>query len=245
MSSLTFLGTGGGRFITQSQVRYTAGIWLEADGTNFIIDPGVGTLIRALEFHKDLKTLDGILVSHNHLDHYNDAEVCLEGMTDCMNKNRGTLFMNENGAQYVSDYHKDMVNFQTFDSVGEHTIEGVRVDTIPTFDHSDAFGFKFGLRNKVVTYSSDTNFNEDLVMYYKGSDVLVLNVLRPDDMKLLKHLTVGEATRLIQESQPKKAVMTHFGRLLVAADMDGIAEKISDETGIEVIAARDGMIVKL
>ena len=245
MSSLTFLGTGGGRFVTLSQVRRTAGIWLEADGKNLLIDPGAGTLIYALEAGKDLFSLDAILVSHKHLDHYNDAEVCLEGMTDAMSRERGTLFVNENVARYLSDYHKAMVDFRTFSSPGEHELAGIELETIPTFDHDNAFGFKFHLKDGIITYASDTNYNKDLVPYYKGSDILILNVLRPDDSKILKHLSVGEATRLIHDSRPRTAVLTHFGYLLATADTDGIARKISEATGVETIAARDGMVLEL
>lgn len=245
MASITFLGTGGGRFVTQSQVRHTGGLWLGADGKDLMVDPGVGTLIRALESKKDLKTLDAILVSHNHLDHYNDAEACLEGMTDCMSKKRGTLFVNENVSKYISQYHKDMVDFQTFGSIGSFEIEGVKVDTIPTFDHSDAFGFRFGLRDGVITYSSDTNYDDELVRHYEGSDILILNVLRPDHLALIKHLTVGEAKRLIRASQPKKAVITHFGHFLATSDMDKVAREITAQTGVETLAARDRMVVEL
>ncbi len=245
MSSLTFLGTGGGRFVTLSQVRRTAGIWLEADGRNLLIDPGVGTLIYALEAGKELVRLDAILVSHKHLDHYNDAEVCLEGMTDAMNMEKGTLFVNENVAPYISDYHKSMVDFRTFASPGKHEIAGIEVETIPTFDHDDAFGFKFHLKDGVITYASDTNYNKDLVQYYKGSDILILNVLRPDEKKILKHLSVGEAARLIQDSRPKTAVLTHFGYLLATTDTDSIARDISEATGVETIAARDGIVLEL
>lgn len=265
MSFLTFLGTGGGRFVTQSQVRYTGGLWLEVDiaarspqsavcnpGTadrkpkTLLIDPGVGTLIRALEFKRELKTLDAILVSHNHLDHYNDAEACLEGMTREMNKKRGTLFVNENVSRYISDYHKAMVDFRTFDSPGKHTIEGVKVETIPTYDHSGGFGFKFHLKDGIITYASDTNYNKKLAVHYKNSDILILNVLRPDDCKIFKHLCVGEAEALIRESRPKRAILSHFGRLLAEGDAaDKVAKRITKDTGVDTVAAKDGMRVEL
>jgi ribonuclease BN (tRNA processing enzyme) len=245
MAALTFLGTGGGRFVTLSQVRNTGGIWLEADGKTFMIDPSTGTLIRALDYGKDLRELDAILVSHKHLDHYGEAEVCIEGMTDFMNVKRGTLFINSNTEPYISDYHKDMIDVLTFDSVKEWNIEGIKIKTMPTFDHDDNFGFKFLLEDGVITYTSDTNYNEELVRYYKNSDLLLLNVLRPDEEKIHKHLCLSEAEELIKRSKPKKAVLTHFGYLLATADMAKVAEEVSERTGIDTIAAEDGMELKL
>jgi ribonuclease BN (tRNA processing enzyme) len=245
MSSLTFLGTGGGRFVTLSQVRNTAGLWLEADGKNIMIDPATGTLIRSLQYGRDLRDLDAIFVSHPHLDHYGEAEVCIEGMTDAMNSRRGTLLINKNSERYVSDYHRDMTNVLVFDSPKKHIVEGIAVETIPTFDHDGDFGFKFHLKDGIITYASDSNYNKSLSKHYKGSDILILNVLRPDENKIFKHLSLGEAEQLIMESQPKKAILTHFGYYLATADMRKESKRISAANGVETIAAEDGMIIKL
>ena len=43
MTRLTFLGTGGGRFVTLNQERSTGGIYLE-DGYKVHIDPGPGAV---------------------------------------------------------------------------------------------------------------------------------------------------------------------------------------------------------
>lgn len=231
--------------MTLSQLRYTGGLWLESGGKNILIDPGVGTLIRSLEFGKNLRKLDAIFVSHKHLDHYSDAEVCIEGMTDAMNKRRGAVFINENAAGYISKYHKDQVDFTTFSDVGSFEVAGIAVDTIPTFDHDNAFGFRFHLKEGVLTYASDTNYNDELIDYYRGSDLLILHVLRPDDDKVFKHLTIGEAKKIIDQARPKRAVLTHFGYELASRDMKCIAENMEKETGVLVIAAEDGMRLDL
>ena len=57
-NSITFLGTGGGRFVILSQRRYSGGLWLDFDGTQILLDPGPGALIRALQFHKDVSKLE-------------------------------------------------------------------------------------------------------------------------------------------------------------------------------------------
>ena len=242
MTSIQFLGTGGGRFVMLSQKRYTGGIWLESRGKHVAIDPGPGALIRCLEYGLDPKKLHAILVSHNHLDHYNDAEILLEGMTASMNKRRGVLAANKSVLPYLSEYHKSFVDVIEFDSEKEFELEGIRVETLPTFDHDNGFGFKFHTKDGVITYGSDTNYNSALSEYYKDSDLLILNVLRPARDKIRKHLDSADAEKLIAESQPKKAVLNHFGMKMLAAGPDRIAAEITKNTGIETIAARDGQV---
>ena len=78
MSSLLFLGTAGGRVLVFRQLRASGGLWLESNGTNILIDPGPGSLIRCLEQNLNPQTLDAIILTHKHLDHTADINVIIE-----------------------------------------------------------------------------------------------------------------------------------------------------------------------
>jgi len=43
---IIFLGTGGARVVVFKQIRASGGIWFSIDGTEFLLDPGPGALIR-------------------------------------------------------------------------------------------------------------------------------------------------------------------------------------------------------
>jgi ribonuclease BN (tRNA processing enzyme) len=48
-------------------------MWFTVGRTNFVVDPGPGALVRATAKRKpklDPTRLDGIILSHGHLDHY-------------------------------------------------------------------------------------------------------------------------------------------------------------------------------
>jgi ribonuclease BN (tRNA processing enzyme) len=166
-------------------------------------------------------------------------------MTASMNKRRGVLAANKSVLPYISEYHKSFVDVIEFDSETEFELEGIRVETIPTFDHDNGFGFKFHTKDGIITYGSDTNYNTALSEYYHDSDIIILNVLRPAGDKIRKHLDSAEAEQLITEAQPKKAVLSHFGMKMLAAGPERIAAEISKNTGIETIAARDGQVFEL
>ena len=79
---LTFLGSGGGRFSAISQRRMTGEFRIDnLAGKNYHVDPGPGALIRTYQFGLDPRNINGVFVSHAHTDHYNDAEILIEAMT--------------------------------------------------------------------------------------------------------------------------------------------------------------------
>ena len=94
MNKIKFLGTAGGRFVVTRQVRKSGGIWISLDDTNLLIDPGPGSLIRCLSSQPKLnpKNLDGIVISHKHLDHTNDVNIMIEAMTNGGWDKKGVLF---------------------------------------------------------------------------------------------------------------------------------------------------------
>jgi phosphoribosyl 1,2-cyclic phosphodiesterase len=55
------------------------------------------------------------------------------------------------------------------------------------------------------------------------------------------HLSLPEAKRIIEEIRPKIAILTHFGMNMWRARPWELAGKLTEETGVSVVAARDGM----
>jgi hypothetical protein len=51
--------------------------------------------------------------------------------------------------------------------------------------------------------------------------------------------------RVIAKTKPKLTVLTHFGMTMIRAKPWDVAKSLEEEMGLRVIAARDGMTVKL
>lgn len=245
MHQITFLGTGGGRFVILTQRRYSGGIWLEFGKHQIILDPGPGALIRALQFKKKPSKLEAIFVSHHHLDHYNDAEVLIEAMTSGMKKKRGFLVTTKETLSYISKYHQEAVKILTPQPGEFFQLGGLKVKALPTFNHANALGFKFFTQKGIVTYTSDTAFSEELLGYYKNSKVLILNTIFPHNKEIATHLNTEKAIKIIQKVKPETAIITHFGMTMLNANPEKEAEVIERETGVKTIAARDGMTFNL
>lgn len=244
MAGLTFLGTGGGRFVILNQRRYSGGIWLDLEAT-ISLDPGPGALIRALQYGKNPQKLDAVFVSHNHIDHYNDAELMMEAMTHGMKQKRGCLVINKKALGYISDYHRSFTQVVTPKPGEKFNIRDLAVQAIPTKDHEEGLGYKFFSKNGVVTYSADTAYSEELIPYYKGSKILILNTIFPASKEIVVHLNSRTTSKIIKEARPELAIIHHFGMTMLNSGPEKEAKRIEDETGVRTIAARDGMTVGL
>jgi ribonuclease BN (tRNA processing enzyme) len=244
MASITFLGTGGGRFVVLNQRRYSGGLFLDLE-SRISVDPGPGALIRALQFKKDPQKLDGVLVSHHHVDHYNDAEILVEAMTRGMRTKRGTLVLNKRALEYISSYHKSFVELVVAEPKKKFMLGELEIVCLPTANHEDAVGFRFNSKHGTIVCSSDTAYSKELVSNYLGAKVLILNTLVPASKEIATHLNTRTAALIIQEARPELAITQHFGMTMLNSDPAKEAKRIEDETGVRTIAARDGMVIDL
>jgi len=89
---ITFLGTAGARVMVANQILASGGLWFSLGGTELLVDPGPGTLVQAAKRKLKARKLEGIILSHRHLDHSADANVMIEAMTEGGMRRKGALF---------------------------------------------------------------------------------------------------------------------------------------------------------
>jgi phosphoribosyl 1,2-cyclic phosphodiesterase len=247
---IVFLGTGGGRFATITQKRRTGGIRFLGEGINIHLDPGPGALVHSWSLGLDPRKISGVLVSHAHPDHYTDAEVLVEAMTGGAIRRRGVLAAARSvlkGGKTVeaaiSRYHQCLprrlveVLPQTRFELGEVRAVG----TEAKHSDADAVGFRLETNAGSVGYTSDTEFFEGIEGHYKDVRVLILCVLRPGGEPWQGHMTTDDAVNIVRKVGPKFAVLTHFGMKMIFHGPAGEARRVERETGVETVAARDGM----
>jgi phosphoribosyl 1,2-cyclic phosphodiesterase len=86
-------------------------MWMELDGTRLLVDPGPGSLVRmrGRKEKLDPRLLDGIVLSHAHLDHSGDLNIVIEAMTGGGFKKRGVVLLPREAVEepgIVLDYLK-------------------------------------------------------------------------------------------------------------------------------------------
>ena len=250
--TITFLGTGGARFMIISQLLASGGIWFNLDGTQILMDPGPGSIVQVTKRKLNPEKLSAIIVSHRHLDHSADVNVITEAMTEGGFKKRGILFAPRDAIETESiilNYLKrSLEGIEILEAGKTYSVGNVSFTTPVRHIHLvENYGMIFKTNKHTIAHITDTRYFEELSSYYHG-DLLMLNItfLKPrnttemPDMPL-DHLSVPDAERLIKEIKPKTAILTHFGMGVWRAKPWLIAEQLTEKTGIKVIAARDGM----
>ncbi len=236
------------------QTRHSGGVWLSYRGTNVLIDPGPGSLVRCLAHKRpmlDPGCLDGIILTHRHLDHCNDVNVMIEAMTQGGFVKRGTVFCPADGCgpddsviyRYVREYPERIV---TLEPLSEYKVGEVRFHTSMPHRHpAQTYGLKFELGGIKVGLMADTAYFDDLAAFYSGLDILIMGVVLPEPKPSIYHLSIPEVRQLAVLCKPSKLILTHFGRQLLALDPSKKARALARELRIPVVAAKDGMVIKI
>jgi phosphoribosyl 1,2-cyclic phosphodiesterase len=253
MSFIKFLGTAGARFVVMKQLRASGGVWLSVGETNLYIDPGPGALVRCLSSKPKLEpsTLDGILLTHKHLDHSGDVNVMIEAMTDGGFKKRGILFAPSDALEQdsvVLKYLRDYVEkVERLKENSEYRIGEILFSTAERHHHRvETYGLNFKISPHTVSLITDTKFFPDLPNLYRG-EVLIIHVVRlkPIGNELIDHLSIEDVKTIIRKVKPKLTVLTHFGMTMIRAKPWVVAAELEKELGLKVLAASDGLKLDL
>jgi len=250
MSRIVFLGTGGARILVFKQLLASGGMWMELGDARLHVDPGPGALVQATKRKLDPTKLDAVILSHCHLDHSNDVNAMLEAMTQGGTRPRGKLFAPADALEgdpvvlrYVRKYVPEII---TLEEGGKYEAGGTHFRCPLRMRHGViTHGFVFDAPEGKVGYIPDTEYFPEIAGHFRGVDHLIINVLRLEPSEQLQHMSVPQAQELIAAIKPKAAILTHFGMTVWRAKPWEIAERMSQETGIKVVAARDGMRYEL
>jgi phosphoribosyl 1,2-cyclic phosphodiesterase len=243
--TITFLGTAGARFVVARQLLASGGAWLNLGNNQILLDPGPGCLVQVARRKLDPTKLDAIILSHRHLDHSGDINIMIEAMTDGGIKRRGMVFAPDDALSqdpvifsYLRSY---LQSIQVLTEGGSYVINDVSFKTPIRHKHPvETYGFIFQTPRHTFSWITDTRYFEDLASHYEG-DLLIINVVRLNPGAPIDHLALPEVKSIIEELRPRIAILTHFGMTMWRAKPWELAEKLTEETGISVIAARDGM----
>jgi ribonuclease BN (tRNA processing enzyme) len=250
-ASITFLGTGQGSFVIGRDLLSSGGFVIQVDENQFHVDPGPNSLKNTAQYGINVRANTALLVSHAHLNHSNDVNAVIDAMTYSGLDKNGVLVANktvvngdENYKAPLIPYYKDFLERFIVLEAGQRVgINEVEILALKTKHSEQAVGFKFFTPYFTLSYSSDTKYFPALAEEYKNSNILILNVphLKKEDAK--DNLCIEDAIKIIKEVNPRLAVIQHFGIEMVKADPLYQIREIQKATGVQTIAAKDGMVV--
>jgi ribonuclease Z len=240
---VTLLGTG---VPTPRPDRFGPSTLVEAGDQKVLIDAGRGATIRLYQLGVPLGRLDALLLTHYHSDHTSGIpDVWLTGWLQSHYAARREPFrvLGPAGAKALMShlekaYAADIkirvadeklppagvaVAVEEFDRDGIiYEKGGLKVIAFEV-DHGDvikpAYGYRFEYAGRAAVISGDTRYNENVIRYSAGADLLVHEVAaaRPELMReayvqriIAHHVTPREAGRVFAKAKPRLAAYTHL-----------------------------------
>lgn len=243
---IKFLGTAGARFVMIKQLRSSGGIWVSYKGTNIIIDPGPGSIVRCAmsKPRMDPEKLDGIILTHRHLDHANDINVMIEAMTEGGFKKRGVIFLPADALTdepvILRHLRGCVEKIEVLEEKKSYKIGEINFRVPSRMRHPVlTYGLQFKF-TKTVSLITDTDYFDGIADLYKA-DIAIINVVFYEERPGVEHLSLSEAKKIVSEIRPDTAILTHFGMTMLKNKPHMLAEELSKELNSEVLAAYDGM----
>jgi len=247
--TITFLGTGGARIVVANQILASGGLWLSLGGTEILLDPGPGCIVQSTKRKLRAEKLSAIILSHRHLDHSADTNIMVEAMTQGGFKRHGWLFAPADALEsepVIFSYLKDYLDgIEVLQEGKSYQIGNISFTTPIQHIHPvETYGMIFTIAEHTFSYIADSRYFDGLCHSY-ASELLIINVVLLEAMHHIDHLSLADAEHIIMELKPKVAILTHFGMGMWRAKPWEIAQRLSQETGVRVLAARDGMKFEL
>lgn len=164
--------------------------------------------IDPFKIQKNYNDADLIFITHNHFDHYSEADI------DKVRKENTKIIVPKDLLSKVLNFGFESENITTVEPNKEYTVEGIKFETIPAYNVQKHFHPK---KNGWVGYIIELNGNR----YYIAGDTDIT-----EENKKVKcdvaFVPVGgtytidykEAAELINIIKPKIAVPIHYGDIV-------------------------------
>ncbi len=247
--AVTLLGTGTPAL---DPTRFSQSTLVQAGGLNLVFDAGRGSSIRLAQAGVNLGKIDGIFLTHFHSDHVVGlADLWMTGYIPALGGRSGPLQLyGPTGTKHIGDGLMETFSADTSIREADEAVppDSARIDShefdhdgvildrngvkVTAFmvDHGDlikpAYGYRVDYEGHSVLISGDTRYNQNVVKYGKGVDVLIHEVAAaPAELQdsplfapvLAHHTSPEDVGRVFAADRPKLAVYSHIVLIRTAA----------------------------
>jgi ribonuclease BN (tRNA processing enzyme) len=210
---LTIIGFWGGY---PKMNEASSGYLLEHNGYRLLVDCGSGVLSKLQNFVEP-EELDAVILSHYHPDHIADIGVLQHArlIQGFLGKDFGTLPIyghQFNQAEFEKLTYKNITLGVAYHSEQTQQIGPFEISFLPTNHPVECFAMRIEVEGKVVVYTADTSFKEELIDFSRNSDLLLCecNFYEGQNGQGAGHMTSIDAGILAQQANVKKLILTHL-----------------------------------
>jgi ribonuclease BN (tRNA processing enzyme) len=196
----------------------------------------------------NLRETTAVFLSGNGIIQANDINAVVSAMTHDGLDRRGVLVCPSSAVSEESFLNKRYKEFLektiVIDKTSRIGINNTDIEIVETGEALNvSAGYKFITPRFALGYLPDTPFSESLAERFSDIDILIMNVPDPKNSKRKEHIDCDDAKRIIKKANPQLVILTGFGIKMLQADPLYETREIQKETGVQVIAAKDGMTI--
>ena len=231
---------GSGTSVPNPQ-RASPSIALFIDDQFLLMDIGPGTLRQLAIAGLSFEDIDYVCISHFHPDHTADlihfffatryppilstrkpftiiAPKGFNQFVALLKRPYGKWLDLPDGLMRIEELHTGREDKKEFN---DFTVASVPVNHTP---HSLGFRIEDS-SGKVIVYSGDTGYCEEMVDLARDADLLILESSFPDEKEIKGHLTPSRAGDIATRSGAKKLLLTHFYPECLKVDIEAQCRK--------------------
>ena len=253
-SIIKFIGTGSGK---TSLKRFHSSFLISHNGYNLLIDAGDGISKAILSQKISFSSINGIVLTHLHPDHYSGLASLIVQMKLTGRNNNLQIIVHRNLKKFVEDYllfsylFKERMNFELFietfahnkifeinDSISFISKQNSHLNKYKKYSAGKELNFScssilFKINKKNIFYTGDVGKKEDLYLFksYK-SDIVISEIT---------HISIEDLIELSDYVEPKKLYITHIS--------DEIEHFLDQRKSFlkrhDIIAVVDGFTIKI
>jgi ribonuclease BN (tRNA processing enzyme) len=234
--------------------RAAAGYWLQTESGNILLDISADVPHRMAEEELDWANLDAIWISHFHLDHLGGLAPFLfatRSATQTQQRRKPLSIYGPVGLKKILQVIDQANNYRLLEQ--PFPVQLIEVEPESEFEllpelqgrtfstpHTNE-SLAIRLKDKsdcVLVYTSDTGYNEELVEFAKGANLILMECSFHKNKPIQTHLELAEAMQLARICEPQTLVLSHLYSEWDGIDLAAEAQKLwSGET----VEAFDGL----
>lgn len=242
---LTCLGTADA---FGSGGRHCAGYLVETSTTELLVDAGPSVLVALKSLGRTTDSIDGVVLSHLHGDHFGGVPFLLLEYTYESPRSRPLTIVGPPGTErrvfelyralYVESASQGVpfeLRFIELRGGGVHEIGDLRIEAfpVPHLENGLSFGHRLRAPDKTLVYSGDTAWTSDLLHESSGAD-LFLCECSTFATQVPRHVRYRDIEENRKRLECGHLLLTHLGREIRAH-----CSEIEDQL------ATDGLRVRL
>lgn len=223
----------------------TSGYLLQDDDKNLLIDCGSGVL-NALSNYMKPTDLDAVVLSHYHHDHTADVGVLQYEWLAAKKENLLPIYGHtQDFVNYAQLSVENATKGIAYNDYEPTQIGNLKFEFLRTVHPVPAYAMRItDKEGKVLVYTADTTYFDDLVDFSQDADLLIADTNFPEDVTGRKaHLNTKEAGTLAKEANVKRLMISHLPQTVDAEIMLKQSQKYAED--IPVVNAFQGLEINI